>query len=221
MDKRVGGGASKTLPPPLDSCARRLPHAGAGGTYTAKIPASGFKAGDMVRWAVAANAQGGAASRDPAPEEEMGAYKGTVIEAPRAAAALPALYWWAAGVAGTCCWRPAHEAGMGPALHCCLFFSFTTHQAAASHLLLNFQESGWLQNRLFYNGGGLLQAHSHSCPRPHPLHARPPTRTAPHTHSSPQGSPRTPSPPSPRPAPPAASSSAAPFTTRCTPAAEG
>jgi hypothetical protein len=54
-----------------------------------------------VRWAVAATAQGGAASRDPAPEEEKGGYKGTVVEAPRPAGALPVLHWCGWAGAGT------------------------------------------------------------------------------------------------------------------------
>ncbi|KAI8471595.1 MAG: coth protein-domain-containing protein [Monoraphidium minutum] len=71
---------------------------GPGAAYAVTIPATAFREGDMVRWAVEAAAAGGApgggASRAPDPLADEGEYEGTVIAGPPRPGALPILYWW-------------------------------------------------------------------------------------------------------------------------------
>jgi hypothetical protein len=68
---------------------------GAAVAYAASIPAAALKAGDMLRWAVAASSSPpeGLASRAPAPGDEEGSYYGTAIAEAPAPGALPVLHW--------------------------------------------------------------------------------------------------------------------------------
>lgn len=73
-----------------------IPEKGQGNSvFTAAIPATAFKAGDMVRWFVMATDIEGNKSREPSfASKEYPQYYGTVIANPKIQSALPVLHWF-------------------------------------------------------------------------------------------------------------------------------